>query len=70
MERRKKAFVEGAAFYDALDEEGTAMGTSGTYVERRPLDTSKLLSNQSADVSHILEAAHRRRGGDLSSHDI
>ena len=35
LERRKKAMVEGAAFYEALDNEGTAMGTpSGYYVER------------------------------------
>ena len=74
LERRKKAMVEGAAFYEALDNEGTAMGTpSGYYVERQQLDTSKLLGNltssQSVDVSHILEAAHKRRG-DLSQNDI
>lgn len=35
--------VEGAAFYEALDYEGTALGApSGNYVERS-MDTSKIL---------------------------
>lgn len=44
LARRKRVMVEGAAFYEALDNEGTAMGVPGSSVET-PFDTSKILAN-------------------------